>query len=113
LVELRKGAIVVAYALGTKGNWRNKTYEKSFNDSSETIRLACSFINDLRDTTGSFTDYIFSFSDTLICIFEGGINFALKKGQLFFHLFSCYWHSKSDFLSRCFRIWRISFKFRL
>ena len=83
MVELRKGAIVVADALGTKGNWRNKTYEKSFNDSSETIRLACSFINDIRNTTGSFTDYIFSFSDTLICIFEGGINFALKRASYF------------------------------
>jgi hypothetical protein len=33
LVELRKGAIVVADALGTKGNWRNKNYEKAFNYS--------------------------------------------------------------------------------
>jgi hypothetical protein len=49
----------------------------------DTIRLAYSFINDMRNTTGSFNDYIFSFSDTLICIFEGGINFALKRASYF------------------------------
>ena len=49
----------------------------------DTIRLAYSFINDMRNTTGSFNDYIFSFSDTLICIFEGEINFALKRASYF------------------------------